>query len=323
MGSPETTNSAEPQKPKLALSFSAPPIELQGIAARFVNDIPYDEYSRTVFDILLPESSEPTALIVYIHGGAFVFGDKSAAYSEENAEWIRQALTRNVAFATINYRLVTEQDEEGLAKPLHDSKRALQFMRYYSSALNISADDIAAYGVSAGGTTSLWLAYHNDMSEPFSSDPISRESTRLSVAAAEETQASYDLERWADEIFNNYGYDTEQLLALSGLNEFRSRYYGISYESEISSESTIEYRKELHLIDHMSIDDPAVFIRNDDLQAEAPTTMSLQYHHANHALALKNKAQQLGMQGIYYIPELGITDPSEEELMPFLLRHLL
>jgi hypothetical protein len=51
---------------------------------------------------------------------------------------------------------------------------------------------VAASGGSAGACSSLWLAFHDDMAEPASPDPVARESTRLLAAAVTGAQTTLD-----------------------------------------------------------------------------------------------------------------------------------
>src|SRR5262249_27520469 len=83
--------------------------------------------------------------------------------------------------------------------------RALQFVRSKAKEWNIDKKRIGATGGSAGGCSSLWLAFHPDMANPKSDDPIARESTRLYCAAVNGAQTSLDpkeLRQWMP----NYKY---------------------------------------------------------------------------------------------------------------------
>ena len=83
--------------------------------------------------------------------------------------------------------------------PLEDATRALQFVRSKATEWNIDKARIAASGTSAGACSSLYLAFHHDMADPKSSDPIARESTRLWCAAVNGAQTSLDpkqLKEW-------------------------------------------------------------------------------------------------------------------------------
>jgi acetyl esterase/lipase len=79
--------------------------------------------------------------------------------------------------------------------PLGDAARALQFVRSKAAEWNIDKKRIGASGGSAGACTSLWLAFHPDMADPKSSDPVARESTRLWCAAVDGAQTTLDPEQ--------------------------------------------------------------------------------------------------------------------------------
>ena len=76
--------------------------------------------------------------------------------------------------------------------PLHDAARALQFVRHHASTWNIDPNRIGAFGPSAGGCSSLWLAFRDDLADPNSDDPIARQSTRLTCVAAHIAQTTLD-----------------------------------------------------------------------------------------------------------------------------------
>ena len=76
--------------------------------------------------------------------------------------------------------------------PLHDAARALQFVRSKAAEWNIDKERIGASGGSAGACSSLWLAFHDDMADPKSGDPVARESTRLWCAAVVGAQTTLD-----------------------------------------------------------------------------------------------------------------------------------
>jgi acetyl esterase/lipase len=73
-----------------------------------------------------------------------------------------------------------------------DCARALQLVRSKAKEWNLDKTRIVASGGSAGACTSLWLAFHDDLADPKSADPIARESTRLLAAAVTVPQTSLD-----------------------------------------------------------------------------------------------------------------------------------
>ncbi len=146
-------------------------------------DVAYGDHARQVLDFYQAESATPTPLVVYIHGGGWVNGDKWGI-GETNIDRLRKA---GISVAAINYRFVTQAQDAGIKPPvkwpLEDAAHAVQFLRSRASGWNIDKTRIGATGGSAGACSSLWLAFHDDMSNPASPDPIARESTRLTCAA--------------------------------------------------------------------------------------------------------------------------------------------
>jgi len=307
----------------LVLSFSGAPVDLAGLNARFSADIEYGNQARNTFDIFLPDADTPTGLLIYVHGGGFTSGDKSAAYSGTLAEHVQETLAQGVAYASINYRLLDTQDSEGVLKPLGDSRRALQFMRHHAQALNIDPTRIAMYGSSAGAGTSLWLAFHDDMADFSNLDPVLRQSTRIRAVAAIETQASYDISRWETDVFSDFGITIETLQAASPiLTQRLLSFYGITDPTQFESEELAAYRADVDLLALMSADDPAMWLNNSQQSAAIPTTTLHLFHHPFHARELREQANIVGLTNVSYIPTIGIEDPSNEGVMSFLLRQI-
>ncbi len=162
-------------------------------------NVPYGDHPREVLDFYKAESSTPTPLVVFIHGGGWVNGDKAGIGSAN----VKRLLAEGISVAAINYRFIPQAMEAGIKPPvkwpLQDAARAVQFLRSKAGQWNIDKTRVAATGGSAGACSSLWLAFHDDMAEPESKDPIARESTRLTAAAVIGSQTSLDpkqLRRW-------------------------------------------------------------------------------------------------------------------------------
>ncbi|HKK19796.1 MAG TPA: alpha/beta hydrolase [Opitutales bacterium] len=103
-------------------------------------------------------------------------------------------LDAKISVVAISYRLLKDAKEvEPFVKaPMEDAARALQFVRSKAGEWNLDKERVGLSGVSAGGCTALWLAYHDDLAEPKSDDPIARESTRVSCVVVDQAQTSLD-----------------------------------------------------------------------------------------------------------------------------------
>ena len=57
------------------LDYSEPPFNLNDIQSSFSENIVYGPYDKNIFDIFIPDSEEPTSLVIFLHGGGFLGGD--------------------------------------------------------------------------------------------------------------------------------------------------------------------------------------------------------------------------------------------------------
>lgn len=303
----------------LTLTAATAPIDLQGIDAGFYPAISYGPDAENLFDIYLPESSEPTPLLIYIHGGGFTGGSRNTAGSGED---VRAFLRQGIAYASIDYRLIREPETIGVLKSLTDSARCLQFLRYHSEQLNIDPTQIVLMGTSAGAGTSLWIGFHDEMADPANADPVLRESTRVKGMVALATQATYDIGRWKTDVFEEYRVDILGLANALGLAQALLDFYGINQFEQFGSPAILDYRASVDMLAMMDAGDPQFYVRNDLEPAAIPLSVDLAFHHANHARTLVERADEVGLPHVAYIKALGVEDPSGEDPLAFTLRVL-
>ena len=111
-------------------------------------------------------------VIVHAFGGGFQGGDKRSLSPQDGKSY----LDAGFAIAAINYRLTRTAP---MPAAYLDCARALQFLRHQAKKWNLDPKRVASTGGSAGAGTSLWIAFHDDLADPKSDDPIARQSTRL------------------------------------------------------------------------------------------------------------------------------------------------
>jgi hypothetical protein len=153
-------------------------------------DVAYGPHPKQVLDFWkAPTGSKPGPLVLYIHGGGWRGGDRSHVGSI-----LKPMLAAGVSVVSISYRFIPEAEnvQPPVMAPMRDAARALQTVRSRASAWGIDKTRIAAAGFSAGACTSLWLAFHDDLADPGSADPVARESTRVLAAAVGGAQTSLD-----------------------------------------------------------------------------------------------------------------------------------
>jgi acetyl esterase/lipase len=109
-------------------------------------------------DLYLPRAnatpSAPYPLVIWIHGGGWILGDKADVGS------VKRLVCRGYAVASINYRL------SGGAKfpaQIFDIKTAIRFLRANASGYNLDANRFAAFGSSAGGHLASLAATSGDV----------------------------------------------------------------------------------------------------------------------------------------------------------------
>jgi len=153
-------------------------------------NVHYGPHERQVLDFYRAESDQPAPLLFYIHGGGWMTGDKNTP------DFLVPCLKSHISVVSIEYRLIPDAIAQKVDPPvkacLDDSARALQFVRSKAKEWNIDPARIAGCGGSAGGFNTLWLAFHRDMADAKSADPIARESTRLHCAVCFVPQTSLD-----------------------------------------------------------------------------------------------------------------------------------
>jgi len=156
-------------------------------------DVHYGDHERHRLDFWQAQSATPTPVLFFIHGGGWNSGDKSRVATFFKIDDLRKA---GISVVSINYRLVPQAHADGVVPPvkapLHDAARALQFVRSKAAEWHLDKQRIGASGGSAGACSSLWLAFHDDLADPTSNDPIARESTRLWCASVTGAQTTLD-----------------------------------------------------------------------------------------------------------------------------------
>ena len=101
-------------------------------------------------------------LIIFVHGGGFVGGDKGTS---QFVTLCSEFAKRGYVTASINYRLDSNANARAIMNAMHDARAAVRFFRRNASTYRIDEDRIAMGGGSAGAYTSLCVAYIDKQSE--------------------------------------------------------------------------------------------------------------------------------------------------------------
>lgn len=246
-------------------------------------NVRYGPHERNVLDLYLAESDTPTPLVLYIHGGGFRGGDKRSLNRGQG----RSYLDSGYSIAAINYRLT---DTAPAPAAYLDCARALQFLRHHAEKWNLDPRRVASTGGSAGAGTSMWLAFHDDLAEPESEDPIARQSTRLRCIVVLNGQSSYD-PRFAEQI------------GIPRPNFERHPFFLPFYDlekDEIDTPRAYRRYESAAPITYLTKDDPPALLiyryPNKEVTSESP--LNLVVHHPKFGIALKQRMDALGIECI-------------------------
>lgn len=126
--------------------FAQPPSADVSTIKRKWQDIAYANLSPAEkLDIYLPDEGDgPFPVIISIHGGAFMFGDKA----DGQLNPMLKGLTRGYAIVSINYRM---SGEALFPANINDVKAAIRWVKSNAVAYKLSPTHIALWGGSAGG----------------------------------------------------------------------------------------------------------------------------------------------------------------------------
>ncbi|CAN5916832.1 alpha/beta hydrolase [soil metagenome] len=266
--------------------------------------IPYGTHERQVLDFYKATSDKPTPLLFFIHGGGWMNGDK------KNPDGLKICLDANISVVSINYRLIPDAISAG-NKPavqwcLEDAARALQFVRSKAAEWNFDKTRVGGCGGSAGGFSTLWLAYHPDMADLKSKDPIAHESTRLLCALTFVPQTSLDPKQMRAWIPNNdYGHHA---FALASMQEFIDK-----------RDSLMPWIKDYSPYELVSADDPPVLLFYDSVPALGQPYKDPP-HSANFGAGLVEKLKSTGVAYEFNYP--GAPDIKYPNIFDFILTKL-
>lgn len=119
------------------------------------SDISYGSNNMQTLDLKLPiDDREETGLFLYIHGGAWVSGDKSAT---TNVNAIKSAGS-DYATASINYRYA-EYGKFDVYDIIDDITAAITHIKTLAAGYSVNINKVVLGGSSAGGHLALLYAY--------------------------------------------------------------------------------------------------------------------------------------------------------------------
>lgn len=260
-------------------------------------NVSYGPHASNVVDFWKAEGDGPRPLLVYIHGGGWMGGDK-----KRNQKQVQPYLDEGISFAAINYRLT---GEASLPAPVHDAARSIQFIRSKAVEWNIDKNRIALTGGSAGACTSMWILLHDDLADPSSDDSVLRESTRVCAAAVAGGQTSIDpkvIEGWL------------------GPNVLKHNMINMAVGEQTIEGAIKNYEKHRGLFvefspyNHLDGTDPPLFMSYGNNMKLPSENAGHGIHHPVYGVKMKEKADQEGhechllIKGVSESPEYATSE---------------
>jgi hypothetical protein len=165
-------------------------------------------------------------------------------------------------------------------------------------------------GSSAGGLTSLWIGFHNDLADPKAEDPVLRESTRLSSMAVWSAQTTLV----ADIVGSRVGPITLKHSFYTG------RFFGLK-QADMETDKGKQLTREASPLSHLTKDDPpvwALYSIADKPQTDA-TTVSEAIHHPYFGKVMKEEMDKLKIECKIRHKDDGKT--VNDDVVSFIIKH--
>jgi len=204
-------------------------------------EVKYGDHRQQNVVFYQAKSDKPTPVVFYVHGSHYQGGDTI------------DFLEHGISVVTVHYRTVPSSIRDNIELPvkasMDDVVRALQFVRSKAADWNVDKTRIGITGGTRGGLLSLWLAFHDDMADAKSDDPVARESTRLYCAAVIDGLVTLDPQELRQLMPD---YDNRSTAYYFRLTDFQSL---IDNRAKI-----LPVIKEYSPIEHVTMDDPPIAI---------------------------------------------------------------
>lgn len=212
-------------------------------------------------DVYTPKntSGEKMPVVIYVHGGAWVKGDKTVKGGSYIETFISKLLDKKYAVISIDYTLLSDSIHFPL--PLQDTRDAVRWVRKNASAYHFDPENIGFFGTSSGAHLSMLAAYTPDNEFPGSPE--------LSSYSA---KVNYVVDHYGPSDLNNLlhtqigkipvffvGLASKKIVDLRG-NLVR----GLSgYDIKTEKRKTVEYFKTISPITYVSGGVPTLIVQGN------------------------------------------------------------
>ena len=245
----------------------------------FFKNIPYGLNERNRLDILLPDQNKLEGVVIFFHGGAFLFGTKEDMYEGEQQKIISSILNENIAVVNAEYTFISDENSNGVISSLEDGAAVIDLIKQKSPFLDIPPGKIILAGISAGAGIAQWNGFREESN------------SQVKGILATIAQSTYDLYQW-EELFPDFSLDSLRRTD-NELDDLYNKFYGRDY--------TFENAEILDYPNFMDANDPALYIYNPVYEDEIITSentidFNILFHSYKHANFLRKKAISVGLE---------------------------
>lgn len=245
----------------------------------FFKNIPYGLNERNRLDILLPNQNKLEGVVIFFHGGAFLFGTKEDLYEGEQQKIISSILDENIVVVNAEYRFISDENSNGVISSLEDGAAVIDLIKQKSPFLDIPPGKIILAGISAGAGIAQWNGFREESN------------SQVKGILATIAQSTYDLYQW-EELFPDFSLDSLRRTD-NELDDLYNKFYG--RESTFENDEILDYRN------FMDANDPALYIYNPVYEDEIITSentidFNILFHSYKHANFLRKKAISVGLE---------------------------
>ena len=124
----------------------------------------YENENGNQYDLYIPSGLDKTQnqyLILYIHGGSFNSGSK-----EDGETWCRYYAAQGYITASVDYTLQKQGKDASIYRMNEEIENAVRAIQQRAAELGYHIAGMAPFGVSAGGTLAMNLAYNGNSAIP-------------------------------------------------------------------------------------------------------------------------------------------------------------
>ncbi len=198
-----------------------------------------DDDQRTLFDLYVPRTNSKCTmgLILYVHGGGWLLGDKSA-YSSTAKEY---ALNNGYACASINYSFLSADTD--MNDLLDDITDALYAIKNAGAQVAVNIENVIMVGYSAGAHLSLLYSYSRADEAPIAPVAVISYAGPTNLAAEEYWTTATDIkDNYYTEVPDNSGRSALEYILSTAIGEEISTYEDVkTYSDKLLAVSPVDY----------------------------------------------------------------------------------